>query len=335
MNETSETNNTSADFDIQNFLSNIRVSINELKDNPQPTFKQIIKYRLPLLSAVLLFGFIAFAPMFFIRHNNDYWMLAAVILFMIAIIFAKRFYKKHKSSPLELSDEALHTALCNQEMYERLNNTIYKNNTDANLLLKDYSTLISQQKQQRKTNRYEMILIPVVGIIIVIAGYVWFNKAILRNNCSIKEVSKISKMLKPYPAENAIGTDFADCLSATEEAELTFDIRPFDLKQISPNLYYQLRINKLKLTSTGNHGCGKPEEIRIFLYDKDLKPIKNLNPYIYERVEYSHKFDQEYKSFRRKGSYFYTDFVSKDSTNSEQIVRSIADSAFYYKLILL
>ena len=334
MDDTIENNNTSADIDIQTVFNNIQGSINELNANSQPSFQQIIKYRLPLLSAILLFCFIAFAPILFMR-NNSYWMFAAVILFYIVILFAKRFYNKHKSTPLELADESLFSAICHQEMYERLINAFYQNSTEARHLLTEYSSLINQQKKQRTLNIHKLIIVSVVVTIIPIAGYSLFNKVKLWNKYSIKEVSTISKMLKPYPTENASVTDFADCLSATEEAELTFDVRPFDLKQSSPKLYYQIRINKVKLTSTGNNGCGKPEDIRIFLYDKDLNPIKSLNPYINECLEYTHKFDQEYKSFRRKGSYFYTDFVSKDSTNSEQIVRSIADSAFYYKLILL
>ena len=334
MDNTSNNNNNIDVSDVSLLVDSIQNSINELKENPQPTFQQAFKYRFPLISAVLCFSLIVFASASAVK-SNVILMLALVALFWVAIFFAKKFYKKQQSSPIELADNALYTAEHNQEMYNRLINTIYQNNTELYNLRIQYSNLIRQQKEQRKINHSQMILIPVVGFIIVIAGYLFFHKAIQNNNSSIKEVSTISKMLKPYPDENAIATDYADCLSATDEAELTFDIRPFDLKQFNPNLYYQLRINKVKLSSTGNNGCGTPEDIRIFLYDKDLNPIKSLNPYIYERLYDYHSFKDEYKSFRQKGSCFYTDFVSQDSTNSEQIVKSIADSAFYYKLILL
>lgn len=321
--------NSDNEFNIQNLLDNIQVSIQNLRNAPNPSFGQVLLYRLD----VIVFYFAATFLLLSFFTNIEYLCLSFVFL-IISIVFLFASFKNN--SPVEVANEVFYEALNNEVMYLRQTDTIYGENKEARKLINDLSNEIKIIKNKRNKNR---LMITTLFLVLMSIPVILYIKSPSTKELydidrteypEIYQMSEYTKIIKPLPGYS-VHNNYQDYFEANCDTKLSFDVISFNnrINSDTDSVRYNLRIDPVKIVSKGKK-IEKPDTcmLRIFLWDKDKKPVgKSLYPL---KIR-AHDNDDDVTIMLKNGFGNYeADFTSLKTTKSIEKLRQIADSVCYY-----
>lgn len=125
-------------------IENIKDSISDLKETPQPTFWQVLWYRkniwLFLISTILLIRLLQYMYRYVYSGYTLLWLfLGSMALWILSMVLTQK--SKRKDPPSKIADDKFFAALHRKEMYENQISTIYGDNSEARAVLQQYATL--------------------------------------------------------------------------------------------------------------------------------------------------------------------------------------------------
>jgi hypothetical protein len=318
-----------SEFNIGKLLGKISQSIERLRNAPNPTFFQVVVFRLDFI----MFYFAAAFLMLTFFGGTGYLCLSVSFL---AVAFVLLLKKKDVNSPVQLSDEEFYNALYAQEMYLRQTDTIYGDNNEARQLINDLSSEIEKIKKQRTKNRNTITVLFSVLMLVPIVLYIIApsTKQVYENDrrdfSAVYQTAEFSKTLKPLPGYS-VHDNYQKYLKAQDETSILIDPVLFypRVSEHTDELKYCLRIEPVNLVSTGVK-ITEPDTcfLRIFLWDKNQKPVgKDIRPI---KIRF-HDNDDDIQVMLKNGfGHYEADFVSEIQTESPDRLKEIADSAYYY-----
>ncbi len=334
-----------SELNINNLKTNIEQSIQILKNTPNPSFFDVLKYR----SAEVLF---AFAVYFLIiakyyegigTWQGGFFLISFVLLIISMVKLHRKTNVSYSESPVKIADETFYKSIHSQEMYSRQISTLYGSNQEAQKLLQTFSQEIKLLKRNRDKNRNKLF---VCGLALIATIFILHfftpssdynyqrNKA---DNPELYELSERKIVLKPHPTLSTI-EDYKPYFKVSSDAVLSFDLlEPLTYISYSTqqNPYFRVRISNIKLESTGkkilNTDTILPE---IMIWDKNKRNIsKQIKSIRISTADYvSDSYDNIYAFLENGYDNYYADFTSKDSINDLEILKNIADSAYYFTI---
>lgn len=330
-----------SELNIKTLLHNITCSLNMLKSNPKPTFGMVVKFRLSTIlfyfaSSLLIIGCLG-ATMFHAICTVLSMLLCPISLVMLFLSYRN----KSNNSPVQRSDFFFYKGLHEYEMYSRQTETIYGDNAEANKLLADYAGEIDVYKKLRSQNRNRLSILILCLLVVPVIIHLFAPKG-KDEYLSDREqfpvpyqMSSYSKTLLPYPGYDGVYPWYTDYLKVDGNVELMFDVDPqnyqIGLPEREAKTIYRLRVEPMRVLSTGKRiketdTCN----FGVFLFDKDKKRVGRQLGHIRHRN--NHESDNIRTVLWKGCGDYYAKFVGDSSSVDAEMMRQIADSAYYFMI---
>lgn len=261
-------------------IENIKDSISDLKETPQPTFWQVLWYRkniwLFLISTILLIRLLQYMYRYVYSGYTLLWLfLGSMALWILSMVLTQK--SKKKDPPSKIADDKFFAALHRKEMYENQISTIYGDNSEARAVLQQYAALTDNIKTERRGRQIKLTL--------VFCAFLAANLFTLIDTYSNKDVfqSDTQKFSHVYALwDQKFDVQPADTNFCSEYilmdgvAELSIDL-VFDNyinSVFGDEVEYHLRVSNVHLKSSGKEFELKVDQhVAIALYDKDYKQV--------------------------------------------------------------
>lgn len=320
-----------SELNVHNLLKNIQQSIDELKSTPKPTLWQVLWYRkkLFLLFAALMFLCAAIKGIWYTPSATTVIVLfiVSIVLWFVALLsdstsdfkfwHTGKLAARAEKSPVRLADDRYYSAMHRQEMYAAQINTLYGNNSEAQALLDDFSSLANAFKKEHVRNR-NMLTISIIGVVFASLLTVFYTPSTKSSyNRQLAQYPEFYRFadyeipLKIYE-QKPISDEFSEYISVSGDAKLSFDINPIDgryIRAIGSTADIALRVSGVRLNITGE----KPDSVQLYmlslmLYNKDGKRVGE----VYGKINAVPYDDISYHSDSLKaGDGVYMEFVTK------------------------
>ncbi|MBO7142934.1 MAG: zinc ribbon domain-containing protein [Bacteroidales bacterium] len=329
-------------LNVHNLIDNIRHSIKELEQTPQPSFFQVFWYRRPIwLFAISLL--ILLVAVYLLSCDIYDWVvysLCAVSL-VVFILSAFSLAKIDLDSPVQIAENSFNRALHRQEMYANHIATLYGKNREAQKLLDEFSTLT----QNIKKNHGAMLISFWSCLLLVVAAWVVF--------LSFSKASDYVSLAELPPAYNYFSVwedsypiqmyknEAERYLSVDGDAELSIDVstpQGYVLDKFNPVVNARLRLSGLTLSVESSM---YDKDIVVLLYDNDHAPVATMFGNLTVDWDYSlygYYFDDLMKIGSASDGRYYAEFISKQSVEISDdgftidSLRQILSGAKYYSL---
>ena len=227
------------------------------------------------------------------------------------------------------------------EMYSRQTETIYGDNAEAKKLLADYAGEIDVYKKLRSQNRNRLSILILCLLVVPVIIHLFAPKG-KDEYLSDREqfpvpyqMSSYSKTLLPYPGYDGVYPWYTDYLKVDGNVELMFDVDPqnyqIGLPEREAKTIYRLRVEPMRVLSTGKRiketdTCN----FGVFLFDKDKKRVGRQLGHIRHRN--NHESDNIRTVLWKGCGDYYAKFVGDSSSVDAEMMRQIADSAYYFMI---
>jgi hypothetical protein len=332
-------------------IENIKDSISDLKETPQPTFWQVLWYRkniwLFLISTILLIRLLQYMYRYVYSGYTLLWLfLGSMALWILSMVLTQK--SKKKDPPSKIADDKFFAALHRKEMYENQISTIYGDNSEARAVLQQYATLTDNIKSERRGRQIKLIL--------VFCAFLGANLFTLIDTYSNKDVFKSDTQKyshvyglwdKKFAVQPADTNFFSEYILMDGEADLSIGI---DFENYINSIWkdeveYHLTVSNVHLKSSGKElELHDNQAIAIALYDEDCNQVGALFDPI---ILYLHNDYETYPSYMKafyeklkhgKGE-CYAEFISQKATlpadeANVKLLTDMAQRAKWYSIYL-
>ncbi|MBP5682955.1 MAG: zinc ribbon domain-containing protein [Bacteroidales bacterium] len=328
-------------------IENIKDSISDLKETPQPTFWQVLWYRkniwLFLISTILLIRLLQYMYRYVYSGYTLLWLfLGSMALWILSIVLTMK--SKRKDPPSKIADDKFFAALHRKEMYENQISTIYGDNSEARAVLQQYAALTDNIKTERRGRQIKLILVfcAFLGANLFTLIDTYSNKDVFKSD--VQKYSHVYGLWdKKFTVQPADTNFFSEYILMDGEADLSIgvDFANYINSIWKDEVEYHLTVSNVHLKSSGKEfELHDNQAIAIALYDEDCNQVGALfDPiiiYVHGDDAYMDVFKEKLK--RGKGE-CYAEFISQKATlpadeANVKLLTDMAQRAKWYSIYL-
>ncbi|MBO4772100.1 MAG: zinc ribbon domain-containing protein [Bacteroidales bacterium] len=328
---------TDSEHNIRQLLGNITQSINMLKTMRKPTFGMVLKFRISVVLFYFAASLLIIGQLGATQFHEGCNGLSMLILFIsLGLLYFT--HKNNDNSPVQQADNLFYNALHNYEMYARQTETIYGDNAEARKLLDNFSSEIEGYKKSRSKNRKNIAILTLCLLALPIVIHLIAPKGkdeYLEDRAKFPipyEMLTYSKTLQPLPSGAVYGWS-KDYITVKGDVELMIDADAknyrIETSDRASATAYRFNVGPIRVASTGKSRKGADTCLfGLALFDKNQKRVaKNMGPFLYCPIT---DYDNVNVVIKFGCGECYTEFASKQVSVDAEMMKQIADSAYYF-----